>query len=206
MSKNVLVMAQPLLADTKPLQQRAIHYTKVSVGDTKVQSLYRWRPPSVVTPRIGVVAMSNKARTTVITGRVGFLVLTAVGPFLNTTTLHKATLAMAQTPSAEISQLRHQVLGDLPGREVLMLSVEYPPGAVEVPHRHFGYALVYVLEGSIVMQVKGGEPVTLSRGQTFYEGPDDIHVVGRNASRTERARLVVFLLKQTGRPPVVPVP
>ena len=150
--------------------------------------------------------MSDKARTTVIAGRVGFLVLTAIGPFLNPKTQQEATLAMAQTRSAEISQLRRQALGDLPGREVLMLSVEYPPGTVEVPHRHFGHALVYVLEGSIVMQVKGGEPVTLSRGQTFYEGPDDIHVVGRNASRTERARLVVFLLKQTGRPPVVPVP
>jgi quercetin dioxygenase-like cupin family protein len=150
--------------------------------------------------------MSDTARTTVMARRVGLLMVTAVGPFLNTTTADKATPAMAQTQSAEISQLRQQALGDVPGREVLMLSVEYPPGAVESPHRHFGYALVYVLEGSIVMQVKGGEPVTLSRGQTFYEGPDDIHVVGRNASRTERARLVVFLLKQTGRPPVVPVP
>jgi len=149
--------------------------------------------------------MSDKARTTVIAGRVGLLVLTAFGPFVNTKTREKATLAMAQTPSAEISQLRQQALGDLPGREVLMLSVEYPPGSAEHPHRHFGHALVYVLEGTIVMQVKGGEQVTLNRGQTFYEGPDDIHVVGRNASKTERARLVVFLLKKTGRPPVVPV-
>src|SRR5262245_9610468 len=105
-----------------------------------------------------------------------------------------------------VTQLRSQPLMDLPGREALMLSVEYPPGLEETVHRHFAHAFVYVMEGSIVMQVKGGVPVTLARGETFYEGPDDIHVVGRNASTTEPAKFLVLLVKEAGRPASVPVP
>ena len=77
-----------------------------------------------------------------------------------------------------------KALADNPGKEVLMITVEYPPGSVDPIHRHNAQAFVYVLEGSIVMQVRGGKEATLTPGQTFYEGPDDVHVVGRNASAT----------------------
>ena len=85
-----------------------------------------------------------------------------------------------------------------------MILVEYPPGSFDPIHRHNAEAFVYVLEGSVVMQVKGGKQVTLTRGQTFYEGPDDVHLVGRNASSTQPAKFVVFLVKEKGAPVVVP--
>jgi quercetin dioxygenase-like cupin family protein len=90
-------------------------------------------------------------------------------------------------------------------REVTMITVEYPPGATDPVHRHDAQALVFVLEGSVVMQVKGGALVTLTKGQTFYEGPDDVHIVGRNASRTAPAKLLVFLVKKKGAPILTPV-
>lgn len=95
-------------------------------------------------------------------------------------------------------------LADVPGKEMLMITVDYPPGAVESIHRHDAHAFVYVLEGSIVMQVRGGKEVTLTPGQTFYEGPDDVHTVGRNASTTKPAKFVVVLLKKKGVDAVLP--
>jgi quercetin dioxygenase-like cupin family protein len=91
-------------------------------------------------------------------------------------------------------------LPDIPGKELLMITVEYPPGSSDPVHRHNAQALVYVLEGSIVMGVNGGEPVTLTAGQTFYEGPNDIHTVGRNASKTMPAKFCVVLLKDKDAP------
>jgi quercetin dioxygenase-like cupin family protein len=91
-------------------------------------------------------------------------------------------------------------LTDIPGKEVLMLTVEFPPGGADPIHRHDAHGFIYVLEGSVVMQVKGGKPVTLTAGQTFYEGPEDIHVVGRNASRTRPAKLLAVLVKNKGAP------
>jgi quercetin dioxygenase-like cupin family protein len=106
---------------------------------------------------------------------------------------------------AVVTPLMTKELPDLPGKEALMLIVEYPPGSSDPVHRHNADAFVYVLEGSIVMQVKGEKPVTLTPGQTFYEGPGDVHVVGRNASSTKPARFLVLLLKKQGAPAVVPV-
>ena len=105
---------------------------------------------------------------------------------------------------AKVTDLMSKDLPNLPGKEGLMITVEYPPGSADPIHRHNAHAFVYVLEGSIVMQVKGGKEVTLTPGQTFYEGPDDVHVVGRNASKTEPAKFVVFLVKDKGAPVVVP--
>jgi quercetin dioxygenase-like cupin family protein len=102
------------------------------------------------------------------------------------------------------SLMSRELAGD-PAKELLMIAVEYPPGNVDPAHTHHAQALVYVLEGTIVMQVKGGTPVTLVPGQTFYEGPDDVHVVGRNASQTAPARFLVFLVKDTGAPVLTPV-
>ncbi|HET8889847.1 MAG TPA: cupin domain-containing protein [Candidatus Angelobacter sp.] len=106
---------------------------------------------------------------------------------------------------AKVTELLSKDLTNLPGKEGLMITVEYPPGSSDPVHRHNAHAFVYVLEGSIVMQVKGGKEVTLTPGQTFYEGPDDIHVIGRNASNTKPAKFVVFLVKDKGAPVLVPV-
>jgi quercetin dioxygenase-like cupin family protein len=106
---------------------------------------------------------------------------------------------------AEVTPLMTKELADIPGKEALMITVVYPPGGADPVHRHNAHGFIYVLEGSVVMQVKGGKPVTLAAGQTFYEGPDDIHVVGRSASSTKPAKLLVLLLKNKGAPVLVPV-
>ena len=106
---------------------------------------------------------------------------------------------------AQVTPLMSKDLADFPGKEGLMITVVYPPGASDPIHRHNAHAFVYVLEGSIVMQVKGGKQVTLTPGQSFYEGPNDIHVVGRNASTTKPAKFVVFLVKNKDAPVLVPV-
>lgn len=100
----------------------------------------------------------------------------------------------------EVVELFTKALSDYPGKEALMITVEFPPGAVDPVHKHDAHSFVYVLEGSIVMGVKGGREVTLKPGDTFYEGPNDIHTVGRNASQTEPARFMVLLLKNQGEP------
>jgi quercetin dioxygenase-like cupin family protein len=96
-------------------------------------------------------------------------------------------------------------LKDNPGKEVVMITVEYPPGWSDPVHRHYAQAFVYVIEGSVVMQVKAGKEVTLSLGQTFYEGPDDVQVEGRNASTTKPAKILVVMIKEKGAPILVPV-
>jgi quercetin dioxygenase-like cupin family protein len=111
--------------------------------------------------------------------------------------------AMAQ--QAQVTSLMSKDLPEHPGKEMLMIIVEHAPGGSSPIHRHHAQALVYVLEGSVVMQVKGGEQVTLTPGQTFYEGPDDVHVVDRNASSTQPAKFLVVLIKDKGAPALVPV-
>src|SRR5258706_12164446 len=111
--------------------------------------------------------------------------------------------AMAQEP--KVTSLMSKDLAENPGREVLMITVEHAPGGSSSIHRHNAHAIVYVLEGSVVMQVKGGQQVTLTPRQTFYEGPGDVHVVDRNASGTKPAKFLVFLIKDKGAPALVPV-
>ena len=116
-----------------------------------------------------------------------------------------AVAAATEKPDeAKVTPLFSKDLTDFPGKEGLMIIVEYPPGAVDPIHRHNAHAFIYVLEGSIVMQVRGGKEVTLTPGQTFYEGPDDVHVVGRNASQTKTAKFVVFFVKDKNAPILVP--
>ena len=112
----------------------------------------------------------------------------------------------SQAPEASVKSLPSKDLPEFPGKEALMITVDYPPGAVDPIHRHNAHAFIYVLEGSIIMQVKGGKEVTLTPGQTFYEGPDDVHVVGKNASSTKPAKFVVFFIKDKGAPVLVPAP
>jgi len=118
-----------------------------------------------------------------------------------------ALLLLIAVPAkaADVKELFAIDLPDYPGKEGRIIEVSYPPGAQDVVHRHDADAFVYVLEGQIVMQLKGKPAVSLKAGQTFYEGPSDVHVVGRNASNTERARFVVVLLKGKGAPIFTPV-
>jgi quercetin dioxygenase-like cupin family protein len=113
-------------------------------------------------------------------------------------------LAAPASREASVTPLLSKDLPEFSGKEGSMIMVEYPPGGEDPVHRHHAHAFVYVLEGSIVMQVKGGQEVTLTAGQTFYEGPDDVHTVGRNASTTKPAKFIVFLLKDKGAPILVP--
>jgi quercetin dioxygenase-like cupin family protein len=106
--------------------------------------------------------------------------------------------AQAVHADAVVTPLMTKALPEFPGKEVLMITVDYPPGSVDPVHRHDAHAFVYVLEGSIIMQVKGGKEVTLKPGQTFYEGPNDVHVVGKNASKTEPAKFLVVFVKKEG--------
>jgi quercetin dioxygenase-like cupin family protein len=106
---------------------------------------------------------------------------------------------------AQVTPLMSKDLPECAGKEGLMISVVYPPGASDPIHRHNAHAFVYVLEGTVVMQVKGGKEVTLTPGQTFYEGPNDIHVVGRNASTTKPAKFLVLLVKNKDAPVLIPV-
>ena len=110
---------------------------------------------------------------------------------------------MAQ--ETKVTPLMAKDLTESPGREMVMITVEKAPGGSDPIHRHNAHAIVYVLEGSIVMQVEGGKEVTLTPGQTFYEGPDDIHAVGRNASSTKPVKFLVVLVKDKGAPILVPV-
>jgi quercetin dioxygenase-like cupin family protein len=119
--------------------------------------------------------------------------------------LNPSTASFADAPPEPVvTPLMAKDLPDVPGKEMVMISVDYPPGAVEHVHRHDAHAIVYVLEGSIVEQVRGGKEVTLTPGQTFYEGPGDVHTVGRNVSPTKPAKFIVVLLKKKGVPAVLP--
>ncbi len=133
--------------------------------------------------------------------------MTFIKPILALACLMSCTL-VAQgakvTREAKVTQLLSKDLTNLPGKEGVMITVDYPPGSSDPIHRHNAHAFVYVLEGSVVMQVRGGKQVTLTPGQTFYEGPDDVHVVGRNASDTKPAKFLVFLVKDKGAPILVP--
>jgi quercetin dioxygenase-like cupin family protein len=116
-----------------------------------------------------------------------------------------ANHVVAAAPEPVVATLLTKALADYPGKEVQVLTVDYAPGGADPVHRHNAHGFVYVLEGTVVMGVKGGKEQTLSAGQTFYEGPDDIHTVGRNASKTKPAKFLVFLLKDANKPALLPV-
>ena len=115
-----------------------------------------------------------------------------------------AANAQQTPPEAIVTPLMTKALADYPGKEALVLTVDYPPGAADPVHRHDAHAFVYVLEGSIVMGVRGGKTVTLTPGQTFYEGPHDVHTIGHNASQTRPAKFLVVLLKNSDAPVAMP--
>jgi quercetin dioxygenase-like cupin family protein len=106
--------------------------------------------------------------------------------------------------AATVKPVLTQPLPDLQGKEVLMLTVEYPPGGASPAHRHNANTFVYVLEGAVVMQVAGGKEITVKAGETFYESPSDVHRVSRNASATQPAKFLVFFVKDQGAPATAP--
>ena len=133
---------------------------------------------------------------------------TRVQYFALTLLLSAGLCLISGTATAEqaiVTPLMSKDLKDFPGKEGLLIMVQYPPGASDPIHRHNAHAFLYVLEGSIVMQLKGGKQVTLTAGETFYEGPNDVHIVGRNASNTKPAKFLVFLVKDNGAPVLIPV-
>lgn len=130
--------------------------------------------------------------------------LLAVSPLSHAAPPHHGP-APAAAAEPVVTALTTRALPDLPGKEGMMIVVNYPPGGADPVHRHDASAFVYVLEGSIVMQVQGGKEVTLTAGQTFFEGPNDIHTVGRNASKTQPARFLAVLIKKQGAPALIPV-
>jgi quercetin dioxygenase-like cupin family protein len=113
---------------------------------------------------------------------------------------------MAFTARAQnVTPLVTKDIPELSGKEVEMITVEYAPGAVDPIHRHNAQVFVYVLEGNVIMQVRGGTQQELGPGQTFYEGPNDVHTVGRNASKTRPAKFLVFFIKDKNAPILTPV-
>ena len=120
--------------------------------------------------------------------------------------IHKAVAEAGTTAPDEgrASQLISQLLPDIPGKQVVILAITYPPGYSGAIHRHYAHAFAYVLEGTVVMGLNNGDPVTLTSGQTFHEGPNDIHTVSRNGSKTKPAKFLVFLIKNKDAPITVP--
>lgn len=117
------------------------------------------------------------------------------------------SIGYAQTAASPVkaTPLMTKDLPGIAGKEATVLTIELAPGAASPPHRHQASTFVYVLEGSIVMGVKGGQEVTLRPGEMFHEQPDDIHTVGRNASATKPAKFLVFMVKAKGAPVSMPV-
>ena len=137
-------------------------------------------------------------------GMPRFIYALSVCALIVTLGVGSAMAATTEPLEAKVTELFSKDLPECPGKEGLMITVEYPPGSVDPIHRHPGHGFIYVLEGSIIMQVRGGKEVTLTPGQTFYESPEDVHVVGRNASQTKPAKFVVFWVKDKGAPVFIP--
>lgn len=150
------------------------------------------------------MAIREKRITTMTKKSVRILAASLAVGLISTLALWLASRTVkAQQP--DVLTLMSKALADIPGKEVVMITVEFPPGGADPVHKHDAHGFIYVLEGSVVMQVKGGQEVTLTPGQTFYEGPDDVHVVGRNASTTKSAKILALLVKDKGAPILVPV-
>lgn len=141
------------------------------------------------------------SRLTEIQPRSRLLINAAIGVIL----FLSPALRAEEAEKVKVTDLMTKDLANVPGKEVTMITVDYAPGGADPVHRHNASAFVYVLEGSIEMQMKGGEKVTLHPGDTFYEDPEGIHLVGRNASDTKPAKFLVVLVKGKGAPILTPV-
>jgi quercetin dioxygenase-like cupin family protein len=141
--------------------------------------------------------MNGRAMWAALTLSVGLCLLSG------TAIAHGGTHS-TDAPHAVVAEVASQALQDYPGKEITLITVDYPPGAVDPVHRHDAHAIVYVLDGTIIMGVRGKPEQTIKAGETFYEGPNDVHTVGRNASKTKPAKFVVFLLKDKEKPLLIP--
>ena len=119
-------------------------------------------------------------------------------------TLALGSMSTLYGQSSVSAPLLSKDLPDFAGKEVVMSTVTYPAGVASAPHRHDAHTFVYVLEGTVVMQVEGGQPMTLGPGQTFYENPTDVHATSKNASQTQPAKILVFMIKDKGKPATRP--
>lgn len=135
---------------------------------------------------------------------LALLALLPLNPALAATPAARPSSPAAAAAEPIVQEVMTRALPEYPGKEALILTVTYPPGGADPVHRHDAHGFVYVLEGRIVMGVAGGPEVTLGPGEAFHEGPRDLHTVGRNASQTDPARFVVFLIKDADKPAVLP--
>jgi len=133
------------------------------------------------------------------------LAMAASAAFWSLTPTAHAANAAAPPPDAVVHRLMTRDLIGAAGKEILLLTVEYVAAGASLPHRHDAQVFVYVLDGAVRMQIEGGAPVTLGPGDTLYEGPNDVHTVSANASRTKPARILVFIVKDKGAPVSSPV-
>lgn len=109
------------------------------------------------------------------------------------------------SPATKVTTLMKQALADIPGREVIVITLDIPPGAASPPHRHPGHHVFgYVLEGSYKIKVDQGPETVLTNGQTFHEAPGQLHAVSANASQTEPAKVLAFIVAESGKPITVP--
>jgi quercetin dioxygenase-like cupin family protein len=114
-------------------------------------------------------------------------------------------VAQQQTPATKVTPLMKQVIADFPGHEMTMITLDIPPGGGSLPHRHPGHhTFGYVLEGTYKIKLDNGPETSLTKGQTFYEAPGQLHAVSRNASDTEPAKVLVVMLAESGKPVTVP--
>jgi quercetin dioxygenase-like cupin family protein len=140
----------------------------------------------------------------IVAKRMSALVFILASPFISTSTVMAQKTVKTPMAQETITPLVTKDLAVVPGEQLLMYTVDFPPGFASPIHRHNAQVSVYVLEGSVVMQVRGKKEVTLGAGQSFYEDPNDIHVVSRNASSTKSAKFLVFLINKKGAPLVIP--
>jgi peroxiredoxin/quercetin dioxygenase-like cupin family protein len=108
--------------------------------------------------------------------------------------------ALASLNPKKSTVLLTDPLPQLDDKEVVMLTVDVPPGGSSPPHRHNGYVYVYVLEGAMVMKTREGPETTVTAGQHFVERPQDLHMISRNPSATAPARFLVVMIKDAGAP------
>jgi len=198
--RKVTTDVHALYYGTELNDQSLVPAGKARVGPTRFEEwLSRITPQKKASERQSAPASSLPGKV----GKVVTLLLCGI-VFAALSTVTVTMAATTEPLEAKVTELFSKDLPECPGKEGLMITVEYPPGSVDPIHRHPGHGFIYVLEGSIVMQVRGGKEVTLTPGQTFYEGPDDVHVVGRNASQTKPAKFVVFWVKDKGAPVFIP--
>jgi quercetin dioxygenase-like cupin family protein len=113
--------------------------------------------------------------------------------------------AFAHDPSEKVTVLQDEMLKNAPGKKALMIEVDYQPGQSSIAHKHDGTAMAYVLSGAIVSQVKGEPAKTYKAGEFWYEPAGSEHLVSKNASATQPAKLLVFMVLAPDEKVLIPL-